>query len=495
MISYELFTRLRHLVDQAHWKLQAVARELGLNIKTVRLWAKRVRYERKRREPRSSKLDPFKNDLVRLLAEHPYSSAQLLLRLREAGYTGGVSILRAYVAQVRPRKSPAYLTLTFQPGECVQVDWGYAGVVPVGQTRRRLSFFVMVLGYSRKLYVEFTLSETLEQFLACHQNAFAYFGGVPRKVMLDNLKTAVLSHPAGQPVIFHPRYLDFARFYGFEPRACNVRAAHEKGIVERAIGYLRTSFLNGLPLESFAPLNPSVRLWMDQVANERIHGETRKKPNELFAEEQARLERFPPSLYDVAQIRAVHATRRFRVRFDSNRYSVPAEYAGARLVLHAYPDKLCIFHHERLIAEHVRSYDRAQDIENPDHVRALLEQRHRARDQKLLQRFLQLSPLAETYYQELGQRRFNPAQHVAKIVALSEIYGVDATRSALADACEFQAFSSEYIANLLEQRQRLLPEPGALHLTRRQDLLDLELPEANLAVYETSTPPKESNHV
>ena len=96
MISYELFTRLRHLVDQAHWKLQAVTRELGLNIKTVRLWAKRIRYERKRRGPRSSKLDPFKNDLVRLLAEHPYSSAQLLLRLREAGYTGGVSILRTY---------------------------------------------------------------------------------------------------------------------------------------------------------------------------------------------------------------------------------------------------------------------------------------------------------------------------------------------------------------------------------------------------------------
>jgi transposase len=494
MISYELFLRLRHLLDQAHWKFQAVARELGLNIKTVRLWAKRIRYERKRRGRRSSKLDPFKNDIVRLLAEHSYSSAQLLLRLREAGYTGGLSILRAYVAKVRPRKSLAYLTLVFQPGECVQVDWGYAGVVPVGQTRRRLSFFVMVLGYSRKLYVEFTMSETLEQFLACHQNAFAYFGGVPQKVIIDNLKTAVLSHPAGQPVIFHPRYLDFARFYGFEPRACNIRAAHEKGIVERAIGYLRTSFLNGLPLEAFGPLNPAVRLWMDQVANERIHGETRKKPNELFAEEKSRLGRLPPSLYDVAQIRAVHATRRFRVRFDSNRYSVPAEYAGARLVLHAYPEKLCIFHHERLIAEHVRSYDRAQDFENPDHVRALLEQRHRARDQKLLQRFLQLSPLAETYYQELSQRRFNPAQHVAKIVALSEIYGMDATRSALADACEFQAFSSEYIANLLEQRRRLLPEPSALHLTRRQDLLDLELPEANLAVYENPSFPKESHH-
>ena len=186
----------------------------------------------------------------------------------------------------------------------------------------------------------------MKQFLACHQNAFAYFGGVSQKVMLDNLKTAVLSHPAGQPVIFHPRYLDFARFYGLEPRACNIRAAHEKGIVERAIGYLRTSFLNGSPLESFAPLNPAVRLWMDQVANERLHGETRKKPNELFAEEKARLGPLLPTLYDVAQIRAVHATRRFRVRFDSNRYSVPAEYAGGRLVLTSADCRKCAEGHD-----------------------------------------------------------------------------------------------------------------------------------------------------
>jgi len=150
MITYEIFLRLRHLLDQAHWKLEAVARELGLNIKTVRLWAQRIRYERQRVAPRSGKLDLFKNDIVRLLAEHPYSSAQMLVRLREGGYTGGISILRAYVARVRPRKSPAYLTLVFQPGECAQVDWGYAGVVPVGQTRRRWSFFVMVLGFCRK---------------------------------------------------------------------------------------------------------------------------------------------------------------------------------------------------------------------------------------------------------------------------------------------------------------------------------------------------------
>ena len=170
---------------------------------------------------------------------------------------------------------------------------------------------------------------------------------------------------------------------------------------------------------------------------------------------------------------------------DTNAYSVPAEYAGASLTLKLYPDHLCLYHQDRLIARHVRCYDRRRDFEHPDHPKALLAQRRRARDQKLLQRLLSLTPRAERFYQGLTERRLNVLHHVRQIVALAEIYGADKTARAIEDALEFQAFSCEYIANLLEQRQRILPEPGALHLTRRQDLLDLELPEPNLWLYDT----------
>ena len=175
----------------------------------------------------------------------------------------------------------------------------------------------------------------MEHFLACRQNAFEYFGGAPRRLTIDNLKTAVLSHPAGQPAIYHPHYLDFARFFGVELRACNVRAAHEKGIVENAVGYVKQNFLRGYTPTSLAEAN-----------------------------------------------------------------------------------------------------------------------------------------CAEDYYRQMETRRPNPRQHARKIVALSEIYGVEEVDRALRDALEFEAFSSEYIANILERRRRVLPEPGALHLTRRQDLLD-----------------------
>jgi hypothetical protein len=169
---------------------------------------------------------------------------------------------------------------------------------------------------------------------------------------------------------------------------------------------------------------------------------------------------------------------------------VPAEHAGAHLRLKVYPDHLCVYHEQKLIARHARCYDRHQDFENPDHPKELLQQRRNAQDQKLLLRLLNLTPQAEAFYRELQLRRINFPHHVRKIVALSEIYGTEKTARAIRDACEFQAFSCEYIANLLEQRARLLPEPGALHLTRREDLLDLELPEPNLGLYGSDLDPQ-----
>jgi hypothetical protein len=387
------------------------------------------------------------------------------------------------VRSVRPRPAPAFLTLSFAPGECAQVDWGSYGTVPVGQTRRKLSFFVMVLCYCRLLYLEFTLAQTLEQFLACHQHAFEFFGNrLPEKIMLDNLKSAVLRRLTGEAPLFNPHYVDFARHAGFTIVACNKGKGNEKGRVESGVGYVKKNFLNGLDIPHFSALNPAARHWMDTIANVRIHGETHKPPEELFATEQPALRPAPVHPYDIATVHQVRASPQFRVSVDANRYSVPAEYARTLVTLKLYPDRLCIYHQDQLIARHVRCYDRHQDIEDPDHPKALLAQRRNAREQKLLGRFLALSPSAERYYQALAERRFNPRHHVQKIVALSEIYGVEAVVRAMDDALAFQAFSCEYIANLLESRKRLRPEPSPLHLTRHQDLLELEMPEPDLSL-------------
>jgi len=380
------------------------------------------------------------------------------------------------------------LTLHFAPGQCAQVDWGSAGSVRVGNTRRRLSFFALVLCHSRQLYVEFTLGQGQEHWQACHQHAFEALGGlVPAEIMVDNCKTAVLSHPVGGPPVLNPRYVDFAAHYGFTIRPCAPRRANEKGRVENAIGYIRKNFLAGLEITDFAALNPAVRHWLDTVANVRLHGETKRTPQEMFGEERAQLRPAPAQPYDAALVSPVGVSARCRVVVETNRYSVPPAFASKPLTLKLYAERLRLYAGEGLVAEHVRSYERHQDIEHPDHVAVLLHERHHARQQQLLLRFLALSPQAGVYHEQLAERRLNPRHHVQKIVALSEIYSADLVARALEDAHQLGAYSCEYITNLLEQRQRQLPEAGALHLTRQSDLLELELPAPDLSVYQNQS--------
>jgi len=483
MIDYETFAKMKFYKEQDGLKCSQIASELNLDERTVAKWIAQKQYQPRKSPQRASKLDPFKDDIVRMLETHPYSAAQIFQRLVENDFDGGYTMVKDYVRKVRPPKIKAFLKLSFAPGECAQVDWGSDGSVSVGETMRRLSFFVMVLCYSRMMYVEFTLSQSMEHFLGCHQNAFDFFGAVPPKIMVDNLRSAVLKRIVGQAPIFNPKYLDFANHHGFTIVPCAVGKGNEKGRVESGVGYVKKNFLAGLDISSFYALKPAIIHWLNTVANVRIHGETGKRPVERFPRERQCMTPLPPHPYDIATITQVRASRQFRVAADGNRYSVPAEYAGAQLTLKTYPDRLCIYHHDKLIARHVRSYDRRQDFELPDHPKALLAQRRKARDQKIFSRFLSLSDKADDYFQQLQQRRMNPLHHIRQIVALSEIYGDQPVQRALEDAFALQAFSCEYIANLLEQRARHLPQPGALHLTRRQDLLDLTLEKPDMQLY------------
>jgi hypothetical protein len=181
-------------------------------------------------------------------------------------------------------------------------------------------------------------------------------------------------------------------------------------------------------------LNIAARQWMDTIANVRIHRETRKQPLELFASEKQYLKPLLAFPADTGVIRTVRATNRFRIVLDTNRYSVPSLYASQRLLLKTFTDRLCIYHAEKLIATHTRSYDRHRDFENPDHVKELLERRRAARDAKLLLSFYALCSRAEDYHRQLLERRLNPRVHIAKIMALSEIYGHDKMARAIEDA-------------------------------------------------------------
>ena len=259
---------------------------------------------------------------------------------------------------------------------------------------------------------------------------------------------------------------------------------NQKGRVENGVGYVKKNFLAGLELPDFCALQPAATLWTDTIANVRVHGATHQRPMDLFETERAHLGPLNPAGFDLGAVTTVRANKQFRIPLDSNHYSVPARYAGHLLTLKAYADRVCVYEGQQLVARHVRSMDRNKDIEDPQHARELVAQRKSAREQRLLVQFLAISPRAQAYREGLEAKRVDARAHLRKILAMVELHGKEGIARALDDGLELQAFSAEYIANILGARRRVGQEPAALQLTRRADLLELELPEPDLSIYD-----------
>jgi transposase len=466
-----------------------VARHLGVSRSTVARALLAEHPPRRSGGRHGSALDGHMGWMQALLESEPgITAARIHAMLVERGVKAGTSTIREHVARLRPKATKAYLTLHFQPGECAQVDWGRAGVVEIEGTRRNLSLFVMVLAHSRMLYAELCLSEKMECWLAAHCRAFEYFGGVPQKVMHDNLKTAVIRHDAGTNPVFNPRYLDLARHYGFEPVACTPYRPNQKGRVENGVGYIRRAFLCGRPLEHPPALGEAMRHWLDTVANVRIHGTTHERPVDRFRNEQAKLLQLPLP-YDCCTILPCQANSQFRVIVDTNRYSVPPKYASRKLELRLYEDRVILYDGPRLVAEHVRSYARRKDRLTPAHEREILERNRHGRRQRQLSKFLDLCEESSRYLEELKQRRPDWSTHIARINALVGIYGEDATIRVLRDATDNNAFSADYIHSMLCMSAKSKPEAGPLHVTRGEDLLKLKSIKVDLDLYNPGKDP------
>jgi DUF971 family protein len=288
----------------------------------------------------------------------------------------------------------------------------------------------------------------------------------------------------GTAPVYNAQYLDFARHYGFQIKACGPGHPQSKGIVENAVAYVKKSFLAGRQITRFDALNPAVKLWLETIANVRLHGETKMRPLDQLAEERAQLIPLHPQPYAAVQTRTVRASRRCRVTIDTNRYSVPPAHAGALLTAQLSSDLVRLYADTTLVAEHVRRFGRRLDLENPDHVRELEARKKTGARQRLLLRLLALTPSADAYHRALCERRLNAGHHVSRIVELIPAYGPEAVGQAIENAHDLGAYSSDYIVNLLEQRARCLPEAGPLHLMRAAEALDLELPDPDMTPYD-----------
>lgn len=315
-------------------KQREIADQLGVSDRTIRTWLKNP--PRPRKKPiRISKLDPFKDFINSIIKEEPYYNCEVLLdRLFSMGYTGKISILRDYVAVIRKEIiTQAVIRFETEPGYQAQVDWGEFRRTRPDGSKEKLYAFKMTLGFSRRSFVIYTRSMTQDILFACHILAFIYFGCVPKEILYDNMKTAFIRDSDGVWRA-HKNLLSFANHYGFIPRRCRVRRPETKGKVERAIGFLRSNFWPRVKdtVWDLDELNQAVITWLKSVDQKKLRDFNQTRL-ERFETEMPYMRCLPDHHFDYRKFEPVMVSRESYIIFETNRYSVPAEYIGKQLDL------------------------------------------------------------------------------------------------------------------------------------------------------------------
>jgi len=486
MISPETRAEIRRYFFAEHWKIGTIAQALRVHPDAVR---HAIESDRFRRGPalRASIVDPYLEFVRQTLDQHPRLRATRIYQMiRERGYSGSIIQLRRSVARLRPPAREAFLRLQTFPAEQAQVDWAHFGQVAVGRARRTLSCFVITLSYSRVLYLEFFFDQTMENFLRGHVHAFQDWGGQPRVILYDNLRSAVLER-RGDQIHFHPRLLELCAHYHFVARPCQVRAANQKGRVERAIRYIRDSFWAGRRFTTLAECNRQALTWRDQIAHLRPWpGDDSRTVEQVFAEERPRLLPHPLHPFSTDLIVAVRSAQTIYVRFDRNDYSIPPEAVGRQLTLVASDTLVRILDGSSEIARHTRSFDRHQLVLDPTHAEALRRTKRKAFDATPGGRLALAVPESETLLDQAFAQGESAGSQTAQLLKLLDLYGAAALRRAVCEALERNTPRASSVAFLLRKHQRCANStaPVPVDLSRHPEAQAIDVRPHDLETYD-----------
>jgi transposase len=463
---------MRGIARELHISRETVARVITEHQKQRATGASDLPAPRKRR---GSRVDSYEDKLREYLARYPdITAVRLFEELRRLGYTGGYTVLRERVKQLRSQcRRPPIERFETAPGLQAQMDWAVYTIDFTQEGRRKVNLFSYVLGYSRRQYLHFTSSQDLETTVREHIRAFEYFNGVATTCLYDNMKVVVSRYEDGEP-IYNTRFLAFATHYGFRPIACRPRRPQTKGKVERRFLYAETSLLNGREFRSLEHLNEVTAWWLAEVADVREHRQTKRRPIDLYAEEQPHLIPLPERPYEVAEVVYRVVDGEGWISYAQNRYSAPWQYIGQVLPVRITEEEVTIYgphvevlarhprfppterHQQRLLAEHLPPRD--------------LHQRRAA----LRERFGQLGPLAVRFLESLLKTQRYGWDQAQKVLALLGTYRRDDLLAALDRAVRYGAFAAKSIERILAVQARpktcweRLAEEDSAHL---KDLL------------------------
>jgi transposase len=484
-----------HFVEQ--WGVNTIARQLGIHHSAVDRVLSQAGLPKAERARRPSIVDPFHPLILETLAQYPTLSAARLLGMAQArGYTGGASQFRAHVAQLRPRRpAEAYLRLKTLPGEQSQIDWGHFGHVQIGRAKRPLMAFVMVLSFSRQIFLRFYLNQRMDNFLRGHVAAFSAFQGVPHVALYDNLRSAVLER-RGEAIRFHPTLLDLSAHYRFEPRPVAPARGNEKGRVERAIRYIREAFFAGRTWRDLDDLNAQADAWCSGPSAQRPCPEDPALTvADAFANEQPHLIGLPDNPYPVDERVEVSVGKTPYVRFDLNDYSVPHTHVRRTLQVAASLTQVRILDGETVIATHLRTFDKGRQIEDPAHLADLVAAKRSARAHRGIDRLAQAVPASQTLLRQAAERGTPLTRTTAQLVALLDAYGASEMTRAVDEALAHDVPHPNAVRQVLERRreQRDQPPPLTLTLPDNDKLKGIVVRPAALAPYDQlATPPTET---
>lgn len=496
-INKELEAKILRYHFAERWRVGTIATQLGIHHSAVHRVLSQSGVSRTERHIRPSMIDPYVPLIIDTLNQYPKLTAARLYEMMKArGYSGGPSHFRQQIAQLRPRKAAeAFLRLKTLPGEQSQIDWGHFGTIEIGRARRPLMAFVMVLSRSRQIFLRFYLNQQMENFLRGHVAAFSAFGGVPRVLLYDNLRSAVLERQ-GDAIRFHPTLLDLAGHYHYEPRPVAVARGNEKGRVERAIRYIRGAFFAGRQWRDLDDLNAQAQAWcLGHSADRRCPENTAISVRDAFEEERSHLLPLPDNPFPTHERVEVSAGKTPYIRYDLNDYSIPHTYVRRVLSVVSTLSEVRVLAGDEVIATHVRSYAKAEQIENPAHIDALRNAKQAARHHTGQDRLAHAVPACAELLQQAAQRGHRLTTTRALLLGMLDAYGAAELGIAIQEALTRQSPHPDAVRQVLERRreQRRQPPPIAIPLPNHPQLKQLVVRPADLALYDQLQPAKTVN--
>ena len=488
MVNAEIQADIRRMFYVDKMKVYAISQSLQVSRDAVRRVLNLRRFDPHTQCERHSKLDPYVPLIGEIVSKHPRIRATALCTLIKArGYPGSVNLVRRALSEgLRPKPKRSYQVLTSFPGEQGQVDWGSFGKIKIGNAERALSCFVMVLSWSRAVFARFMLDQTTSSFMAAHQEAFRYLGGVPRQLRYDNLKSVVISRE-GRAIQFNDNFLEFAGHCGFLPSACNPYSGHEKGKVERTIRYLRDSFFVHRHYRDIEDLNGQLLGWIKTTAMVRPWPDDHSKfIHEQWVSEREKLLHLPQHDHPCERREEVKIGKTPYARFDLNDYSVPWRLTGLTLTVWASESRIKVFNDTTIVADHERSYARQQRITDDLHLSGMYEHSPGAEHLQGRDRLLRRMPEARDYLDLVYTQQGRTSRAVETIDKLVEKYGKEPVKEAMQIAVDKKRADFWFLRTASQRchLNRGAPPATPLYLPERDEVRNLTVETRDLNCYD-----------